>query len=132
MVNRLVLLVHSFPLENSPRFSIPFKLLFDVDMANFEVKITIDDVLFNDTNMETQILCPNGFPWCGLKEKAYIFLCTLIQSCCISSDFVVDLTIGTCIIQFNLQYLPRLCCFVCVVMLKFMIFHSCMISKHFH
>jgi hypothetical protein len=88
MVNRLVL-VHSFPLENLPRFSIPFKLLFNVDVANFEVDITIDDALFNDINMETQILYPNGFPWCGLKEKAYIFLCTLIQSCCIFGDFVI-------------------------------------------
>jgi hypothetical protein len=131
MVNRLLLLVHSFPLENLAQFSIPFNSLFDVDMANSEVDITIVDI-FDDTNMETQILCPNGFPWCGLKEKAYIFLCTLIHSCCISGDFVVDLTIGTCIIQFNFQHLHRLCCFVCVIMLKFMIFHSCMISMHFH
>jgi hypothetical protein len=48
-------------------------------MANSKVDITIDDVLFNDTNMETQTLCPNGFPWCGLKEKAYVLLCTLIH-----------------------------------------------------
>ncbi len=53
--------------------------------------------------METQTLCPNGFPWCGLKEKAYSLLCTLIQPCCIYGDFVVDLTIGTCIIQFKFQ-----------------------------
>jgi len=54
MESRLVLLVCSFPHEKLPRSPIPFKLQFDEDMANFEIDVTIDDVLFNDINIETQ------------------------------------------------------------------------------
>ncbi len=98
--SRLVLLVCSFFHEKlwSP---IPFKLHFDVDMANFRLDVTIDDVLINDINIETQTLCPNAIPWRGLREKDYTFLFSLIHACCVYGDFVVDLIVGTSIIQFN-------------------------------
>jgi hypothetical protein len=52
MVNRLVLqLARSFPLENWPWSPIPFTLLSGVDMANFGINVTTDDVLFNDTSV---------------------------------------------------------------------------------
>jgi hypothetical protein len=51
MVNSLVLLVHSFPHEKLPWSTLPFKLQFDVDMANFEIDVTIDDVLFTDIDI---------------------------------------------------------------------------------
>ncbi len=101
MVSRLVLLVHSFFHEKLLWFPLPFKLQFDVDMANSRLYVTIDDVLVNDINIETQTLCPNGFPWCGLREKDYTFLFTLIHACCAYGDFVVDLIARTSIIQFN-------------------------------
>jgi hypothetical protein len=53
MESRLVLLVCSFH-EKLPRSAIPFKLQFEVDMANFGIDVTIDDVLFNDIDIETQ------------------------------------------------------------------------------
>jgi hypothetical protein len=61
MVSSLVLLVHSFPHEKLPRSPIPFKLQFDVDMANFEINVTIDDVLFNDIDIEIKIYIPMEF-----------------------------------------------------------------------
>jgi hypothetical protein len=64
MVSRLVILwlVCSFPHENLPRSPIPLTLLFDVHTINFGIDVTIDDVLFNDIDMETQTLHPNGIP----------------------------------------------------------------------
>jgi hypothetical protein len=53
MVKRLVLwLVCSFPHENWSGSPIPFTLLSDVDMANFGIDVTIDDVFFNDIDMK--------------------------------------------------------------------------------
>jgi hypothetical protein len=59
MVSRLVL-VCSFFHEKlwSP---IPFKLQFDVDMANSRLDVTVDDAFVNDINIETQKLCPMEF-----------------------------------------------------------------------
>jgi hypothetical protein len=71
-------------------------------MANSRLDVTIDDVLINDINIETQTLCPNGIPLCGLREKDYTFLFTLIHACCDYGDFVVDLIAGTNIIQFKI------------------------------
>ncbi len=113
MVSRLIFLLHSFPHEELPQSPIPFKLQFDVDMANFDINVSIDDVLFIDIDIETQNLHPNGIPWHGPKEKGYIFLSILIWACCISSDFVVDLTTGTCIIQLHFQDLLRFLYFLC-------------------
>jgi hypothetical protein len=48
------------------------KLQFDVEMANFRLDVTTNDDLFNDIDIETQTLSPNGIPWCGLREKGYI------------------------------------------------------------
>ncbi len=90
MVSRLVILwlVHSFPHENLPQSLIPFTLLSDVHTINFGIDVTIDDVLFNDIDMETQTLHPNGIPWCGSKEKGYILLSTLIHPCCVVSILI--------------------------------------------
>ncbi len=68
---------------------------------NFGIDVTIDDILFNDIDMEIQTLHPNGIPWCGSKEKGYILLSTLIRACCVFYDFVFELTTRTFIIQFN-------------------------------
>jgi hypothetical protein len=107
-------------------------LQFDVDVANFEIDVTIDDVLFNDIDIEIKNLHPNGIPWHGPREKGYIFLSILIWACCISNDIVVDLTIGTGIIQLHFQDPLGFFFFFVLLVFKSMISHSCAISRHFH
>ncbi len=54
--SRLVLLVHSFPPKYLFWTPIPFKLLFDANMARFSrIDVTKDDILFNDISIKTQI-----------------------------------------------------------------------------
>jgi hypothetical protein len=77
-------------------------------------------------------LHPNGIPWHGPREKGYIFLSILIWACCISSDVVVNLTVGTCIIQLHFQDLLGFFFFFVLLVFKSMIFCSCIISRHFH
>jgi hypothetical protein len=58
-------------------------------------------------------LHPNGIPWHGPRKKGYIFLFILIWACCISNDFAVNLTIGTCIIQLHFQDFLGFFSFLC-------------------
>jgi hypothetical protein len=68
--SRLVLLVHSFPLKNLLWTPIPFKLLFDANMAKFSrIYVTINDILFNDTSIKTQMLHPNGIRSVAQEKK---------------------------------------------------------------
>ncbi len=68
--SRLVLLVHSFPPKNLLWTPIPFKLLFDANMAKFSrIDVTIDDILFNDTSIKTQMLHPNGIPSVAQEKR---------------------------------------------------------------
>jgi hypothetical protein len=71
--SKLVLLIHSFPPKNLLWTPIPFKLLFDANMAKVsKIDVTIDDILFNDTNIRTQMLHPNGIPNVA-QEKRVLF-----------------------------------------------------------
>jgi hypothetical protein len=55
--SRLVLLVHSFPPKYLFWTPIPFKLLFDANMARFSrIDVTKDDILFNDTSFKPKLM----------------------------------------------------------------------------
>jgi hypothetical protein len=56
---------------------------------------------------KTQTFGPNGIPWCGSKEKGYIFLSTLIRACCIFGDFAT----GYVCHSIHFQHLLKLCFF---------------------
>jgi len=103
-----------------------------IKINTYVVDVTIDDVLFNDIDIETQTLRSNGIPCNGLKKKGYIFLSILIRGCCISNDFVVDLIARIGIIQLYFQDLLGFLFFLVLLVFKSMICHSCTISRHFH
>jgi hypothetical protein len=129
--SRLVLLVHSFPPKNLLWTLIPFKLLFDANMAKFSrIDVTIGDIFFNDTSIKSQMLHPNGIPSVAQREKSFVLISTLIWARCFVGDFVANLTTRTCTIQFSCFPLQSNVKFILHV-LKFMILHSCKISRNF-
>jgi hypothetical protein len=67
----------------------------DEELSKYGLDVTTNDILMNNIHKDNQLCQHNGVPWCGAREKHFVFMSTFIQTCCVSRD-VVDLIANTC------------------------------------